>query len=334
MEKKLAKAIEKYGAKAGFVVIMDPFTGGILAMANLPKYDPVFYYHFDKSLFKNPVIAETFEPGSIFKIFVMAAALDQDLITPETKCDICDKPFKIDKYTIRTWNNKYFPDTTMTEVIQHSDNVGMVFVGQKLGIENFLAYLKRFGFGEKTNIDLQEEITPYLKAKKKWSYVDLATAAFGQGVSVTGIQILRAAAAIANGGELLQPRMVKEIISDQKSINVKPKVLRRAIKPKTAQMVKEMMVNAVEKGEAKWAKIKGYKIAGKTGTAQIPIAGHYDKEKTIASFLGFAPADKPRFVMLVTLKELSSSPWASETAAPLFFNIARELFVYWGIQPD
>lgn len=334
VEKKLEEAIERFGAKSGSVIIMDPNTGGIIAMAAYPSYDPKFYFKFDKSLFKNPMGADTYEPGSTFKIFSMAAAIDEGAVKPETKCDICHEPFKIDKYTIKTWDEKYHPDSTMTEVIQHSDNLGMVFVSQKVSSDSFWQYLKSFGFGEKTDIDLQEEVTALLKPKNKWSQVDLATASFGQGIVVTGIQMVRAAAVIANGGKLIEPHVVKKIISSQKTIEIKPNVIRQVIKPETAEIIKEMMVNAVEKGEAKWTKISGYKVAGKTGTAQIPIAGHYDEEKTIASFIGFAPVDKPRFVMLVTLREPTSSPWGSETAAPLFFKIAKELLLYYGIQPD
>ena len=334
VEEKLKEAIKKYRAKSGFVVVLDPQTGGILAMASLPAYEAKTYYKADKSLFKNPVVADTFEPGSTFKILVMAAAIDQGVVEPETKCDICDKPFKIDKYTIKTWNEEYHPDSTMTDVIKNSDNIGMVFVGQKLTLDHFWQYFKDFGLGEKTNIDLQEEIASPLKAKDKWNQVDLATASFGQGIAVTGIQMVRAVAAIANGGSLIEPHVVKKIISGEKTIEIKPKIIRQVIKPETARIITQMMVNAVEKGEARWTRVKGYKIAGKTGTAEIPIAGHYDKEKTIASFVGFAPADKPRFVMLVSLREPETSPWGSETAAPLFFNISKELLTYWGIQPN
>lgn len=334
VEENLKLAIEKYGAKSGSVGIMDPSTGGIIAMASLPAYDPINYFQYDKALYKNSFIADTFEPGSIFKVFVMSSALDQGAVKPDTKCDICSEPYKIDKYTIKTWNDKYYPDTTMTEVIQHSDNVGMVFTGQKLGFDKFWLSLKNFGFGEKTNIDLQEEVDAPLKNKSDWNDVDLATAAFGQGIVVTGIQLLRATGALANGGKLVEPQVVKKIISGDKVIDIKPKIIKQVIKPETAKMMTEIMVNAVDKGESQWVKLKGYKIAGKTGTAQVAIAGHYDKEKTIASFLGFGPASKPKFVMLVSLREPQSSPWASETAAPLFFNIAKELMVYYGIQPD
>lgn len=333
VEEELVYAVEKYGAKSGWVIVMEPNTGAILSMASYPAYDPAFFGKYPESFYKNPCISETYEPGSTFKILVMASALNEKLITPHTKCSICDKPFEIDKYVIKTWNDKYYPDQTMTEVLQHSDNVGMVFVAQKLGKEKLAKYLQKFGIGEKTGIDLQEETNVPLKKEDQWSEVDLSTAAFGQGLAVTGIQMARAVATIANGGRLLEPRVVAKIIGQEKTLEIKPKVIREVLTKKTTEQITEMMVNAVEKGEAKWAKPKDYKIAGKTGTAQIPVKGHYDEEKTIASFVGFTPPLNPKFVMLVYLREPSSSPWGSETAAPLFFRIAEKLFLYYGIQP-
>ncbi|MBP9814643.1 hypothetical protein KBC80_05675, partial [Candidatus Woesebacteria bacterium] len=148
-------------------------------------------------------------------------------------------------------------------------------------------------------------------------------------------QMVRAVAALANGGKLMEPHMVQKIKDARgKIITIKPKMVAQVISPSAASIITEMMIQAVDNGEAKWAKPKGYRIAGKTGTAQIPVAGHYDATKTIASFVGFAPADKPTFVMLVTLTEPTSSPWGSETAAPLFFAIARDLFTFWGISPQ
>jgi stage V sporulation protein D (sporulation-specific penicillin-binding protein) len=334
VEEKLRKAVEKYKAKSGSVVMMDAKTGGIIALAVYPSFDPREYFEFDKYLFRNSLISDAYEPGSTFKIFVMAAALDQEVLKPETKCDICQGPLKIDKYEIKTWDEKYHPDSTMTEVIQNSDNLGMVFVSRKLGLDNLWQALKDFGFGEETRIDLEGEIPCFLKAKEKWNEVDSAVAAFGQGIAVSGIQMVRACGALANEGKLMEPHVVKEIISGEKRIQIKPKIVRQVIKPKTAKLITEIMVQAVEKGETKYLKLPGYKVAGKTGTAQIPVAGHYDKEKTIASFIGFAPADKPRFVMLVKLREPEASPWGSETAAPLFFSIAKEILVYYGIQPE
>jgi len=334
VEKELKKAIEKYGAKSGSVTIIDPKTGGIIALACWPSFDPQKYFDYGKNLFKNPVISDSYEPGSTFKVLVMAAGLDSGAVKVDTKCNICDKPLKIDKYEIKTWNDEYHPDSNMTDVIKHSDNIGMVFTARKMGLGKFYNYLKRFGIGEKTEIDVQGEISGSLKPEKEWNKVDLATASFGQGIAVTAIQVLKAAAAIANQGKLMEPHVVKEVFNEHEKFVVKPKVVDQVVDPITARQVTEMMVQAVEEGDVKWLKLPGYRIAGKTGTAQIPVAGHYDKEKTIASFVGFAPADEARFAMLVKLREPESSPWGSETAAPLFFNIAKKLLVYYGIQPE
>jgi len=334
VEEKLQKAISKYGAKSGSVVVLDPKTGGVLALVSFPSYDPAQYFEEDKDLFKNPLIAETYEPGSTAKVFVVAAALDNKSINEDDLCPICTGPVKIDKYTIKTWNDEYHPNSTITEIVENSDNIGMIFIARELGIDAFWEYFKKFGFGEKTNIDLQEEVSGVFKTKDEWGEIDLATASFGQGFAVTGIQMARGVAAIANDGFLVEPHVVAKILDGKREINIKPKEIRRVIKSESAKTITDIMVNAVDKGEAKWLKIKGYKIAGKTGTAQIPVAGHYDEEKTIASFVGFAPADKPRFVILVKLEEPSSSPWAAETAAPLFFEITKDLLLYYGIQPD
>lgn len=333
IEKELKSAVEKYSAKRGSVTVITP-SGEVLGMTSFPSYDPGDYKNFDTSLFKNPVVSDSFEPGSVFKVLVMASALDSGEVSPDTRCDNCTGPVSIDKYSIKTWNDKYFPDSTMSDIITHSDNVGMVFVAGKLGIEKTVSYLGRFGIGQPTAIDLQEEASPNFRASKDWSEVDLATAGFGQGIAVTPIQFIRGVAAIANGGVLPEIRLVGEIASDGFVQDVKNGDGERVISKKSADEVRDMMVRAVEEGEAKWAKPQGFRIAGKTGTAQIPIAGHYDPEKTIASFVGFAPSENPKFVMLVTLQEPASSPWGSETAAPLWFSIAKELFPYFGIQPS
>ncbi|NMC35732.1 penicillin-binding protein 2 [Candidatus Beckwithbacteria bacterium] len=332
VEESLKKAVESYGAKSGSVVIMDPKTGGILAMASWPSFDPNHYSKYDQELFVNPIVSSSYEPGSTFKVLTMSAGIDTDTIKPDTVCEICDGPFKIDQYYIRTWNDKYYPGSNMTEVLAHSDNVGMVYLAQKLGVDTFVDYITRFGIGEPTGIDLQGEIAPSLR--DEWKEVDLYTAAFGQGLVVTGMQMVRAIAAVANGGQLMQPRMVKTVIDSDQEKAVEPVVVRQVISPETAKTVTEMMVAAVDYGDAKWARPKGYRIAGKTGTAQVSVAGHYDEEKTIASFVGFAPADDPAFVMLTIIEEPTSSPWGSETAAPLFFTIAKKLFVYMGIPAD
>jgi len=333
IENKLKSGIEKYGAKEGLIAVMDPKTGGILGAAAWPKYDPSQFDNYPSSLFPNPLIAHTYEPGSTFKTLVMAAALSERVVEPSTEFNE-DGPIKVGPYLIRTWNNEYHGQMTMIKVLEKSSNPGMVYVQKKLGKNKFVDYIKRYGFGEKTGIDLEEEAEAQIRKDSEWKEIDLATASFGQGIAVTPIQMLRAVASLANDGVLLEPHVVHKMIdASGKTIETKPKKIAEVLRPAAAKTITEMMINAVDNGEAKWAKPKGYRIAGKTGTAQIPVEGHYDENKTIASFVGFAPADDPKFVMLVLLREPTSSPWGSETAAPLFFSIVKELFAYYGISP-
>lgn len=334
VEKKLKLGMEKFGAKSGSVVVMDPYTGAILAMVSLPSYDPNNFTNFPKDNFKNPIVADTYEPGSTFKPLIMAAAINENLVKPDTKCDICSGAVKASDYWIKTWNDKYHPNTTMTEVLINSDNTGMVFVSRKLGLDKIYQYITDFGFGEMTGIDLQDEISTALRPKKNWYEIDIATASFGQGIAITPIQMVKAMSAIANGGNLMEPHVVNKIKSNNEIMEIKPKVLKKIISEETAKTVTQMMVEAVDKGEAGKTAPKNYKIAGKTGTAQIPVAGHYDPTKTIGSFIGFAPADNPKFVMLVRYTEPSSSIFGTATAAPTFFEIAKELFIYFNISPD
>lgn len=334
-EEKLKKGIEKYGAKGGSVVVMDPETGAVLAMASYPNYNPSYPEYFPKEHLKNPITTDSYEPGSTFKVLVAAAGINEGEITPETRCDICSGPLTISDFTIRTWNNKYYPNTTMMDVIVHSDNTGMVYIARKLGLDRLYSYIERFGFGKVTGVDLQDESSPQLRSKKEWREIDLATASFGQGISVTALQVVRAVGAVANGGRLMEPHVVSEIVDGDKIFTIQPRVISKPINEETAKQVSEMMVQAVDRGEAKYYKkilgLNGYKIAGKTGTAQIPIKGHYDPNKTIASFVGFAPAEKPKFVMLVRYNEPTTSIYGADTAAPTFLEIAKELFSHYGI---
>ncbi len=334
IEKKLLDGIEKYGAKEGSVILMDPKTGGIIASASFPSYNPQNYTDFDKSYYKNSVVGSSYEPGSTIKALVMAAGIEEGVVTPDSTMDE-QGPVRVGEYAIRTWNNEYHGRITMTQILERSSNVGMVFVGEKLGKNKLLKYVHDFGFGEPSGIDLEDESSPELRKSSDWTDIDLATASFGQGIAVTPLQMVRAVSAIANGGKLMEPRVVQSMKDDHGSVYpIQPKVVRKVISERTAKLVSDMMVLAVDNGEAKWAKPKGYRIAGKTGTAQIPVAGHYDATKTIASFVGFAPADNPKFVMLVLLSEPTSSQWGSETAAPLFFSIAKELFIHYDIAPN
>lgn len=331
VEEELKKGIEKYGASSGEVIVMDPKTGGIMAMASLPSYDPAKFHLFNTSLYKNPSVANAYEPGSTFKVLVMAAAFNEGAVNEDDHCDICSGAYQIGKYWIKTWDETYHPNATPEEIIVHSDNVGMVWTEQKLGGEKMLEYIKKFGFGQKTGVDLQEEVTPTLRTK--WGDIDYATSSFGQGIAVTSIQLLAAVGAIANQGVLMEPHLVQSVIGDTE-VPIPPKSKGEVISKKTADRLTALMVQAVVQGEAKWAAPKGYVVAGKTGTAQIAVEGHYDAEKTTASFVGFAPASNPKFVMIVKLSEPQSSQWAAETAAPLWFGIAKKLLLRYNIAPS
>lgn len=334
LDNELKEGIAKYGAQSGMAIVMNPKTGGVLAMSNFPTFDPRSYQDYNDNLFKNPNISFAYEPGSTFKPLVMAAALNEGLVKPNTECDICAGPVKIGDYDIKTWNDKYYSGTTMTDVIVHSDNTGMVFTGRKLGMEKLIDYFHKFGIGESTGIDLQGEVYPSLRPKSEWYPIDEATATFGQGLTLTPIDLITAFTAVANGGKRMEPHVVAAVQTPEgNTISIPPKVLDKPITPQTAKVMTEIMVKAVNDGESQWTRLKGYRIAGKTGTAQIPVEGHYDPNKTIASFVGFGPADDPKFLMLVVLDRPSTSIYGAETAAPIFFAAARNIINYYGIPP-
>lgn len=330
---KLLSALERYKAKQGCVIVANPDTLEILGLVCLPDFDPDLYYKFSEDYFKNPTISEVYEPGSIFKPLIVAAAIEEKAIKPDDEFQE-EGPVTIGDYTIKTWNNKYEGKISITRILEKSSNVGIVYIGDKLGEKKTYSYIQKYGFGELTNIDLQGEFVGYMRPVSLWYPIDYATVTFGQGIAVTPIQMIRAFASIINGGKLMKPYMVKQMISERTDTNISPHLDRITCSQKTSDIIKKMLVSTVENGEVSWAKPKGYMIGGKTGTAQIPIKGHYDPSKTIASFIGFAPVDKPRFIALVMLKEPQASQWGSETAAPLFFEIAKELIVYYNIAPD
>ena len=334
-DEALKKGVEKYEAEGGSIVIIDPVTGRVLAMSSVPKFDPQKYYEFDGDSYQNPIISDLYEPGSTFKVLVMAAALNEGLVRADTRCDICSGPVQMSGFTIKTWNDKYNPNSTMTEVIQNSDNTGMVFVGQKLGINKMHYYLEEYGFGQNTGIDLQGEVTGNLRREAEWLPIDLATASFGQGISVTPIQLLTAVSSIANGGYLVKPTIVEKIIDENgDEIEIKSERKRKVLSDSAAEVTKWIMVNAVENGDSRWVTLGDIPVAGKTGTAQIPVAGRYDPSQTIASFVGFFPADNPKISMLVLVDRPKTSIYGSETAAPIFFSIARDLLQYYNIKPE
>lgn len=332
-KKRLLDGIERYQAKQGCVIIANPDTMAILSLVCLPDYDIDNYFSFSEEYFKNSAVSDVYEPGSIFKPLIVAAALEEKKIKPQNTYNE-EGPVTIGEYQIKTWNEKYEGEISMTRILEKSSNVGMVYIGEKLGKNKIYDYLEKFGFGSPTGIDLQGEISAYLKPKSNWYPIDYATVTFGQGLALTPIQMIRAFAAIINGGKLMKPYVVDKIVYKNDEIKIKPKMEKRIISEFTSEVIKKMLVSTVENAEAKWNRPKEYKIGGKTGTAQIAIKGHYDPSLTNASFIGFAPADKPKFIALVILKEPKTSPWGSETAAPIFFEIAKDLIVYYGITPD
>jgi stage V sporulation protein D (sporulation-specific penicillin-binding protein) len=334
VETMLQEGMELYGAKAGEVVVLAPQTGKILALAAEPKYDQQHYHKYDSYLYKNPLLIDLFEPGSILKTLTVAAGIDTQAITPETECPRCDGPITIGKYTIRTWNNEYSPQITMRDALAKSDNTAMIFIAEEMGNEVFREYLQNFGIGEELDVDLHgDNNTPF---PEKWGPVELATRSFGQGITATSLQMVRAVATIANHGRMMQPQIVEKVVDpDGQEIEVKPKEIREVISRNTAEQVTEMMVHAAKSGEAQWTYSQTHTVAAKTGTSQIPgPGGGYEDDATIASFIGFAPPQDPQFLMLVKLIEPQSSPWAAETAAPLWYQIAEKLFLSLNIPPD
>jgi cell division protein FtsI/penicillin-binding protein 2 len=332
-KKKLLAGLDLYKAKKGCVITADPKTMAILSLVCLPDYDLEKYYLFSEDYYKNSAISDLFEPGSVFKPLIMAAGLEEKKIKPDDTYNETGQ-VSVGEYNIKTWNDKYEGKISMTRILEKSSNVGMVYVGEKLGNKKVYDYLEKYGFGQPTNIDLQGEVSGYLKSQSNWYAIDYSTVTFGQGIAITPIQMIRAFASIINGGYLMKPYLVQKIVSENKVTEIKPKVEKRVISQLTSEIIKKMLISAVENAEAKWDCPKGYVIGGKTGTAQVPIKGHYDPSKTIASFIGFAPASDPKFLTLVVLYEPQTSPWGSETAAPLFFEIAKQLIVYYSISPE
>ena len=334
IETELKKGMDRYGAKAGEIVIIEPQTGKILALAAEPKYDQKKYYQYDPSLYKNPLLVNLFEPGSIMKTLTVSAGIDTESITPDTQCPRCDGPKTIGKYTIRTWNDEYHPQINTSDALAKSDNIAMIFIAEEMGSDVFEEYLRNFGIGEELGVDLHgDNSTPF---PQKWGPVELATRSFGQGISTTSLQMAKAVSAIANRGQLMQTQVIESVIDpDGEEIVVQPKKVRQVISDKTAQQVTEMMVYAAQSGEAQWTYPKTHTVAAKTGTSQIPAQdGGYREDATIASFIGFSPPSNPKFLMLVKLVEPQSSPWAAETAAPLWYKIAEKLFLSLNIPPD
>ncbi len=337
-EQLLVEALKTYEADKGSIVVMDVETGGIVAMAAVPSYDPNGYseaFKSDPNIFRNPISSDVWEPGSIMKPIVMGMALDQGLVNPSTE-EVFDSCVKVQNYPICTATKKAFGRETMTQVLENSDNVAMVWLSDMLGNESMYRYFKRIGFGEKSGVDLQGESMGTIKDFKRWTDLSRSTMSFGQGMTTTPLQMVAAYAAIANNGMLIKPHLVEEIRkSNGTSVRVGKEDVRRVFSKKTAQDLTQMLISVIEKGHGKRAEVKGYWIGGKTGTAQIanPEGGYYE-DRHVGSFAGFFPADKPKFAMVVKVDNPKATQWAESSAAPIFGQMAQWLLNYYRISPN
>lgn len=335
VERILANAIGKYRALSGTIIVMDPTTGAILAMASLPAYDPNRYgTTVDTSVLVDPAISQQYEPGSVFKVVTMASAIDAGIITPDTVITDTEK-FEYSGEPVQNWDRKGLGPITIREALIKSRNVPTAQVAVKMGESLFYQYVRRFGFDQLTEVDLANESPGTVKVPGDplWSPFDLATNSFGQGLAVTPLQVTAAVSVIANGGLLVRPHVAEAMIYRGQVIKPGTTVIRRVIKPETAATMRSMMVDVVENG-TKTAQVPGYRVAGKTGTAQIATESGYHLTETIHSFVGFAPAENPIFVALVKLDKPTASPWAEYTAAPTFAELTRELMFLLGVSPN
>ncbi|MBI5079302.1 penicillin-binding protein 2 [Candidatus Wolfebacteria bacterium] len=326
-EEILTGLVKKYEAKGGTVIVEEPASGKILAMASYPDFDPNNYSEYEIKNFLNPAVQAIYEPGSVFKVITMAAGIDSGKITPETPYTDYGS-VTLNSKTIRNWDLKAHGVQTMTGVIEQSINTGAIFAQQKMGPDIFYNYLVKFGFNELTSMGLPGEVRGNINNLKKGKEIDFATASFGQGVAVTPISLINAVSAIANGGVLMKPF----ILADEQ-----PQEIRRVISAETAEKVTKMMVSAVEKNVV--AVIPSYSVAGKTGTAFIPdFGGKGYSDKVINTYVGFAPANNKisssKFIVLIKLDEPVGSPLAGQTVVPAFQKLTAFILNYYNIPPD
>ncbi|MBI4771745.1 MAG: penicillin-binding protein 2, partial [Chloroflexi bacterium] len=334
VERALADALRSSGASGGLILVTNPHTGEILAIASTPGYDPNNYADYPEEALTNPAISGQYEPGSVFKPLTMAGAIDAGIVTPDTP--FMDVGYiEVGGLVIRNWDGGAWGLQTMLGCLQHSLNVCLSQVAVWMGPNLFYNYMNAFGIGRLTNVDLAGEQPGRLKrpGDEDWYDSDLGTNSFGQGVAVTPLQLATALGAIANGGAMMQPHVLKAVVQKSEVHTVQPQVMGRPIRRETAATVNELLVRSLEL-EASAALVPGYLVAGKTGTAQIPIPGGYDPQGTIASFVGWLPADNPQMLILVKLDRPTTSPWGSVVAAPVFSQLAQRLVVMLEIPPD
>lgn len=336
-EKELEAAILKYRAKAGVAIVMEPFTGEVLALANYPSFDPNNYSKQSAEQRRNRAVTDSFEPGSTFKTILAAAALEEGVVGKEDLF-YCE----MGKYS---YAGKFIHDThphgwlSFSKILQVSSNIGFTKVAEKLKKDRYFKYIEKFGFGQASGIDVPGEVPGLLRRSESWSAIDLATHAFGQGISTTPMQMVMAYAAIANGGFLMRPYVTRRVVSPQGEIVLEnqPHVVRRVISEKSSKSLASMLKDVTnEGGTGVMANVDGFEVAGKTGTAQKadPVHGGYAAKKRVASFIGFVPANDPRLVALVLIDEPEMNVYGGVVAAPVFRNIAQAALRHLAVAPQ
>lgn len=335
-EKELAKAVLASGAKGGVAIVMEPRTGKVLALANYPNFNPNSFSQYSPWVLRNRAVADSFEPGSTFKTFLISAALEEKVIAPGDSFNCENGSYSIGGRVIHD-THKY-SRLSVADVLKYSSNIGAAKIGMRLGREKLYGYLKNFGFAERTGIDLPGEALGYLRDRNQWFGVDLATISFGQGVSVSAVQLAAAMSVIANGGVLMKPYLVEKVTDSNGAVirRFEPQLIRKVLSPETASTVSRMMEGVTaEGGTGMNGAVDGYRVAGKTGTAQKvdAVTKGYSVDKRTASFLGFLPADDPRLTIMVIIDEPKTSPYGGVVAAPAFSAIAQQSLCYLRVPP-
>jgi len=338
VEQTLDDALTETGAVGGAILVTDPRSGEILAMATTPRMDLNQYWEASR-LFPartpfNRAVSTDYEPGSVFKVLTMAAALDAGAVKPETTFYDTGS-IEIGGYWIHNWNYGAWGEQTMQGCLQHSLNVCLTWVAMQLGNEKFYDYMHKFGIGHRTGVDLAEEVPGRLKipGDEDWYEVELGTNSFGQGVAVTPIQMVTAVGAVANGGKMMQPHILRAYVDRGAQYVMPTNVLGTPITEKTARTLSEILAASLEE-EASSALIPGYRVAGKTGTASISTPNGYDPNWTNASFVGWGPVDDPKFLVYIWLELPSTAEWGSVVAAPVFSKVFERLVVLTNLPPD
>ncbi|PIP31585.1 hypothetical protein COX24_02760 [bacterium (Candidatus Gribaldobacteria) CG23_combo_of_CG06-09_8_20_14_all_37_87_8] len=335
-EKLLKEAKEQWNFDKAQIIILNPTNGKILTMALSPSFDPNNFFEVkEPNIFLNPALQELFEPGSVFKPITMAAGIEEGLVTAQTEYEDTGK-VDLGGPAIYNFGKRVWGKQTMTDVLEESINTGAVFVEQKLGKDKFLKYVDSFGFFELTGVDLAGEVSSKNEGLKKGYPRDFASASFGQGIMMTSLQLMRAFSAIANGGKLVQPHIVEKIIySDGEEKVIEPKLGEQVISQATSVQLTAMLVSVIKNGAGRKAAVPGYHLAGKTGTAQVPLkTGGYDEEKTIQSFIGYFPALNPQFLVFIRLDNPKQTNAASSSVAPIFGELAKYALDLYQIPPD